>query len=115
MKDYSDFFGERKNIERVKGIGNIGKREDEVVGFANFEIFEDDFVRFGDEGLAFEDFGSDFLRFGHIEFMIFPCLFEMYLFLLGEVAWVDDFITVFVVFGECFRLVIRLHLNFMKL
>ena len=73
-----------------------------MVCFSNFEIFEDDFVRFGDEGLPLEHFSSNFLRFGHIKFMIFSGLFEIYLFLLGEVARVDDFIPVFIVFSECF-------------
>ena len=86
-----------------------------MVCFPNFEIFEGDFVRFGDESLPLKDFGSDFLGFGHIEFMFFSRLFEIYLFLLGKIAGVDDFIPVLIVLCEYFGLVIWVHLNFMKL
>ena len=115
MKHYSDFFGQGKHVEGVKGIGDIGEGENEMMRFANLKILEGDLVRFGDEGLPLENFGSHFLWFCHIEFMIFSCLIEIGLFLLGEVARIYDFVPVLVVLRECFGLVIGLHLNFMKL
>lgn len=93
---YSDFGREWEDVEGVESIGNVGEGDDKVMGFANGEIFEEDGVGFGDKGSSIEVL----LFFGHVESVFFEGLLLVLFFELGELADVENFVAVFVVFDE---------------
>ena len=93
---YSDFGRELEDVEGVESIGNVGEGDDKVMGFANGEIFEEDGVGFGDEGSSIKVL----LFFRHVESVFFEGLLFVLFFELGELADVENFVAVFVVFDE---------------
>jgi hypothetical protein len=93
---YSDFGREWEDIEGVEGIRDVCEGDDKVMGFSNGEIFEENGVGFGDEGSSIEVL----LFFGHVESVFFEGLLFVLFFELGELADVENFVAVFVVFDK---------------
>lgn len=63
---YAYLLGKREHIERIEGIGYVGQIQDENVRLSHVEVFEQNGVRFSNEGRTLEHFCAHFLNLGHV-------------------------------------------------